>query len=442
MFLLKNSWCSRQSRSQRSLNLVCAGFVIQSFSLFASIRIHAILNTMRKKIFFLAFSIIAIAFLLAPAGANAQIIPCGNIEAGQPICNLCHAFELLHNIIEFLLIPGSLNSGVAFVLLLATFLIVWGGIKIFLSAGDPTKLQSGKQILTSTLIGLLIIYGSWVAINLVLGFVGVASWSGLGKWMEIKCDVEARFFSPPPIVGIPEPVDPPPLPPGPEAPPPEERPPIVACKSGLIQDNFGYLLSGARVQSCVGPATYATAPDLCASDSHIGDIVSDAGLGTILSREIPPPYPHVDKGGLEPGSWWLYVNAEFAGNDYCPSGIHTVQASRTHIQEACFQLETEEYCEEHCSESSCDEEGSCSESCHDVCWKYCPLDPCSIKANATQNTLRVSYGGKEIYKDDEGIIKTSLILYNKETYMTKYAVLRPQTDLLDGAICISAVPSR
>lgn len=50
--------------------------------------------------------------------------------------------------------------------------LVWGGISLMLSAGDPKKIESGKNKITSALIGFIIVFVSyWIVqlFGLVLG---------------------------------------------------------------------------------------------------------------------------------------------------------------------------------------------------------------------------------------------------------------------------------
>jgi hypothetical protein len=118
--------------------------------------------------------------------AGAGLVPCGG--TGQPACNLCHAFELGNRIITFILVPSSFNGGFAFVFLLGGLLLVVAGFFILVgSLGNPPLLSRGKTILFTTLIGLLIIYGSWVGVSFALDLFGVSDFTGTGTWWAIQC---------------------------------------------------------------------------------------------------------------------------------------------------------------------------------------------------------------------------------------------------------------
>ena len=66
---------------------------------------------------------------------------------------------------------------------LAILSIVVGGVMILLSAGNPNIQGTGKKILVSAIIGLVLVFASWAIINTVLtilGYKDVAHWNTLG----------------------------------------------------------------------------------------------------------------------------------------------------------------------------------------------------------------------------------------------------------------------
>jgi len=109
------------------------------------------------------------------------IVPCG--REGLPECNLCHFFELGQNIIDFML---------TLIFLIAPVMIIVGGIYMLTSAGAPGKVTQGKQIITYTIIALLIAFGSWLIVNEFLVILaGEKAVEGSGPWPwpwnEINC---------------------------------------------------------------------------------------------------------------------------------------------------------------------------------------------------------------------------------------------------------------
>lgn len=124
------------------------------------------------------FAILLIGFLLLPLLAGAQgLVPCGG--EGQPDCGLCHLFQLINNILNwvlFVLIP-----------IIAPIFVVIGGIYLLIARGDPGLFSQGKSVLTAAVIGLIIVYTAWVVLMTILNFLGVAPWTGLGTWWQIEC---------------------------------------------------------------------------------------------------------------------------------------------------------------------------------------------------------------------------------------------------------------
>jgi len=50
------------------------------------------------------------------------------------------------------------------------------------------NIQHGKDILTSVVFGLIIVYASWLVVNLFFVAIGVQQWTGLGGgFFSIPC---------------------------------------------------------------------------------------------------------------------------------------------------------------------------------------------------------------------------------------------------------------
>ena len=134
-----------------------------------------------KKIFLTA---LLVCLLLSSFPFSVQaicdepIVPCG--REGTPSCVLCHAFELLVNVLKFIL---TCLSPIAAVLMIAV-----GGLFYVASGMDPEILSRAKSIIVAALIGFIIIFVSWMLLNTFLTAMGVADWLGFkeGGW-EIQC---------------------------------------------------------------------------------------------------------------------------------------------------------------------------------------------------------------------------------------------------------------
>ena len=106
----------------------------------------------------------------------------GLVPCGTPCCpcQLCHLFVLLDSIVDFVLFK--------IILPLATLLLVIGGILFIFNAENPENVTKGKAILTSTVIGLIIIFAAWLIINSFVMLIGVSEWTGLREgWFQIEC---------------------------------------------------------------------------------------------------------------------------------------------------------------------------------------------------------------------------------------------------------------
>ena len=133
---------------------------------------------MRKLIIVVSLLILA----AAPAALAAGLVPCGG--DGEPACQLCHFFVMGKNIIDTLLL--SIIPPIAIL-----FVIIGGAYFILGSGYDSTLISKAKAIFWSVGVGLLIIYGSWLVVNLFFTVIGVASWTGLAPdgWWQINCSI-------------------------------------------------------------------------------------------------------------------------------------------------------------------------------------------------------------------------------------------------------------
>jgi len=104
------------------------------------------------------------------------LVPCG---FGGDQCHFCHIFVLIDNIINFIL---TCLTPIA-----AGFMIIIGGIYLLIAGGSPELFDKAKKVLTGAVIGLVVIFVAWVFLNTFFDYIGVAEWTGLGTWWEIKC---------------------------------------------------------------------------------------------------------------------------------------------------------------------------------------------------------------------------------------------------------------
>lgn len=135
---------------------------------------------------FLAF-LFSFQSVKAEADNEKSLVPCGNgiIDSnGETIeCNFCHIFELADNIytyVVFKLVP-----------IVSVLMIAIGGFIILTGASNPEGYKKGMDIIKITVIALIIIYGSWLAIQFVLGILTSGStdstWYNPATWNQFNC---------------------------------------------------------------------------------------------------------------------------------------------------------------------------------------------------------------------------------------------------------------
>jgi len=156
-----------------------------------------------KKLFLIIFLIL----FLAPYIVEAGLVPCGGCEEfardvdgkiivdpdtgkakctkPQPPCQLCHIFVLFDNILNFIfftIVPP-----------LAILMVAIAGAYFLFAAGNPTTLTQAKSMLRTTAIALVIIYGAWLFVHLVLTFPGLIKTDFEGwkpsEWFQIDCPI-------------------------------------------------------------------------------------------------------------------------------------------------------------------------------------------------------------------------------------------------------------
>lgn len=101
-------------------------------------------------------------------GSGSGIVPCGPGTGGPTECTLCLLLKLVQNIINFLI---NVSFGLAAIMLLFSVFL------FFTAAGNPQKIQQAKGVLSTALIGIIIVLTAWTVINtLVLFFTNTTGW--------------------------------------------------------------------------------------------------------------------------------------------------------------------------------------------------------------------------------------------------------------------------
>ena len=163
-------------------------------------KIYDIIKLMKKTIIFLLLVIFIGNFLFSFSvsairsydGYDKEVfyqglVPCGKSEAApangdEPAespevknpCQFCHLFVMLDGIIDFVLLD-ILPWVVVLMILIA-------GIMFYFAGGNPSLLLQAKKLITSVVIGLIIILCAYLIIGTILTVLGVQDWTTLDKW--------------------------------------------------------------------------------------------------------------------------------------------------------------------------------------------------------------------------------------------------------------------
>jgi len=65
-------------------------------------------------------------------------------------------------------------------------MVAFGGFKILISAGNPSKYKEGLSYIKNAVIGYGIVLVSMLIVNTILQQIGVAEWTGLLNWEIIS----------------------------------------------------------------------------------------------------------------------------------------------------------------------------------------------------------------------------------------------------------------
>ena len=93
------------------------------------------------------------------------IVPCGTVCCR---CQLCDFFVLINRILVFVMFRVAP--------VIAVLMLVIGGVMFLVSSGNPSTITKAKQIIFSVIIGLGIMYSSYIIVGLLLRGIGLADW--------------------------------------------------------------------------------------------------------------------------------------------------------------------------------------------------------------------------------------------------------------------------
>ena len=129
---------------------------------------------MAKKILIIT---LVFSYLIPLQTQAAGLVPCGG--EGEDPCQLCHVFVMANNIL------GQLFTWV--VPTIAVLMLVIGGVMFLFAGARPNMMAQAKGIITSVVVGLLIIFSAWVIVNTVLKTSGIVESPSIIEWYKISC---------------------------------------------------------------------------------------------------------------------------------------------------------------------------------------------------------------------------------------------------------------
>ena len=147
-----------------------------------------------KKIFLIIF--LALLIFLPLISQAAGLVPCGG--KGEPTCQLCHLFLMFQGVVNFLL-KYILVPLAVLMLILGGFMYVFAYVNpsevLFGRKGGPALISQAKKLIVSVIIGLIVLFLAWGAVNLIFQVLGVADWTRLkagnwwtGNWWNVNKD--------------------------------------------------------------------------------------------------------------------------------------------------------------------------------------------------------------------------------------------------------------
>lgn len=105
------------------------------------------------------------------SGPGGPIVSCSGLD-----CNVCHIFQTIVNLVEFMWYSLALPA--------AVIAFLYGGIMWTTAGDDPSKVTKGRRAIVSALVGLIIAFGAWLIVDAVMKTLAGGSISGWGVWND------------------------------------------------------------------------------------------------------------------------------------------------------------------------------------------------------------------------------------------------------------------
>jgi hypothetical protein len=122
---------------------------------------------------------LAIFFLLTLPSVVFGQTPPGLVTCAGPDCDMCDFVNMINGIVNWLF---------GFLVLAAVFGLMISGFKLVVSAGNEAAWSAAKSMVTSVVVGLVIVLSAWLIVDTIMkGFVKDSSGikSEFGMWNQI-----------------------------------------------------------------------------------------------------------------------------------------------------------------------------------------------------------------------------------------------------------------
>jgi len=122
---------------------------------------------------------LAVFFLLTLPSLVFGQTPPGLVTCSGPDCDMCHFVNMINGIVNWLF---------GFLVLAAVFGLMISGFKLVVSAGNEAAWSAAKSMVTSVVVGLVIVLSAWLIVDTIMkGFVKDSNGikSEFGMWNQV-----------------------------------------------------------------------------------------------------------------------------------------------------------------------------------------------------------------------------------------------------------------
>lgn len=124
----------------------------------------------KLAVLFLLLWMPLVSFAQTGDGSEYDLVTCSG-----PDCNLCTAVDMVDNIVDLLFTLLSIA---------AVLVLVFAGFKLVVSAGNPGAMSAAKSMITSVIVGFIIVLSAWLIVDTVMKAL-ISEDVDFGVWNEI-----------------------------------------------------------------------------------------------------------------------------------------------------------------------------------------------------------------------------------------------------------------